>query len=506
MLLALSFPKFGHPAVAWIALAPLLVALARHGPGPARSWRREPLALGLATGVFYFGGTLYWLVDTMATYGDLSTPVAFGVAGLLVAYLSLFTGLFAVVMGALVRGMGRRALLLAPAVWVSTELARTYVWDGFPWALLGSSQAPLLPVAQAASLVGVYGVSFLVVAGSVAAAYLVTGRGVARTLVPAGILCGLVVIALWGRVRLEANVLVREGVPVTVGIAQGNFAQDVKWEASEAQTIVDRYLRMTREAAQRGASFVIWPESAVPFYFKQSVARSEPIREAARLDHVTLLVGGDEIEASPPGSGGPAVRLYNSAFLIRPDGEIGATYRKIHLVPFGEYVPLKRLLFFAEPLVRAVSDFSPGTVPVLLPVDGHPVSTAICYEVVYPELNRRFVLDGSELLTTITNDAWFGRSSAAYQHFEQASLRAIEEGRYLVRAANTGVSGVVDPYGRVLDRTTLFETTLIVRQVRFLKVRTVYSVIGDALGCLSVALTVGALAAVWRQRVAARRR
>ena len=482
------------------------MALARHAPGPARVRAREPLALGLATGVFYFGGTLYWLVDTMATYGGLSTPVAFGVAGLLVAYLSLFTGLFAVVMGALVRGIGRRALLLAPAVWVSTELARTYVWDGFPWALVGSSQAPLLAVAQAASLVGVYGVSFLVVAGSVAAAYAVVGRGVGRSVVPAGVLCGLIVVALWGRVRLEANVLVREGVPVTVGVVQGNFPQDVKWEASEAQTIVDRYLRMTDEAARRGASFILWPESAVPFYFKQNLARSAPIREAARRDHVTLLVGGDEIEATPPGGGGPEVRLYNSAFLIRPDGEVGATYRKMRLVPFGEYVPLKHLLFFAAPLVQAVSDFSPGTVPVLLPVDGHPVSTAICYEVVYPELNRLFVRDGSELLTTITNDAWFGRSSAAYQHFEQASMRAIEEGRYLVRAANTGVSGVVDPYGRVLDRTRLFETTLVVRDVRFLKSRTVYSVIGDAIGYLSVALTVGALAAVWRQRLAARRR
>ena len=446
--------------------------------------------LGLLVGVFYFGGTLYWLVDTMSIYGGLSTPVAFGVAGLLVAYLSLFTALFAAVMGALVRGMGRRALLLAPAVWVSSELARTYVWDGFPWALLGTSQAPLLAIAQAASLVGVYGVSCLVVAGSVAAAYAVVGRGVARSIVPAGILAGLIVVALWGRVRLEANVLVREGTPITVGVVQGDFPQDVKWEPSQAQTIVDRYLRMTDEAARQGATFVLWPESAVPFYFKQDLPRSAPIREAARRDHVTLLVGGDEMEAGPPGQGAD-VRLYNSAFLIDPDGRVAETYRKIHLVPFGEYVPLKHLLFFAAPLVQAVSDFSPGARPVLLPVDGHPVSTAICYEVVYPELNRTFVREGSELLTTITNDAWFGRSSAAYQHFEQASMRAIEEGRYLVRAANTGVSGIVDPYGRVLDRTRLFETTLVVRQVRFLTVRTVYSLIGDTIAYLCVALTLG---------------
>jgi apolipoprotein N-acyltransferase len=221
---------------------------------------------------------------------------------------------------------------------------------------------------------------------------------------------------------------------------------------------------------------------------------------------ITLLAGGDELETAPAEGGGRNVRLYNSAFLIAPSGDVAAVYRKIHLVPFGEYVPAKRLLFFAAPLVQAVSDFSPGTTGVLLPVEGHQASTAICYEVVYPGLIRRFVRDGSELLTTITNDAWFGRSSAAAQHFEQASLRAIEEGRYMVRAANTGISGVVDPYGRVLDRTSLFETRVLVREVRFLRDRTVYSRVGDLLGYVSLALTAGALAAVWRQRRARRQR
>jgi len=191
--------------------------------------------------------------------------------------------------------------------------------------------------------------------------------------------------------------------------------------------------------------------------------------------------------------------------MVRIAGRTGATYRKVHLVPFGEYVPLQSLLFFAAPLVEAVSNFSPGEAAVVFDVDGRRSSTAICYEVIYPSLMRRFVLGGSELLTTITNDAWFGRSSAAYQHFEQASLRAIEQGRYLVRAANTGVSGIVDPYGRVLDRTALFETAVFTREVRFLSGRTIYGRLGDVAGYLGLALTAGALAAVWRQRAAARR-
>src|SRR5688572_26815344 len=170
----------------------------------------------------------------------------------------------------------------------------------------------------------------------------------------------------------------------------------------------------------------------------------------------------------------PQDRYYNAAFLVKPDGQVGAVYRKMHLVPFGEYVPLQSLLFFVGPIVEAVSAFSPGTDPVLLPVAGHTVSTAICYEVIFPSLIRRFVADGSELLTTITNDAWYGKSSAAYQHWEQASMRSIEQGRYMARAANTGISGFVDPYGRILQKSELFEPAVLIGDLRFIKTRTIY--------------------------------
>ena len=195
-----------------------------------------------------------------------------------------------------------------------------------------------------------------------------------------------------------------------------------------------------------------------------------------------------------------ASRLYNAAYLIRPDGGTAATYRKIHLVPFGEYVPFSRLLYFMGPLVEAVSDFAPGTDATLLPVTGHMVSTAICYEIIYAGLIRSFVTHGSELLTTITNDAWYGWSSAAFQHWEQASLRAVEQGRYLARAANTGISGFVDPYGRVLQRSNMFQSAVMAEDVRFLTSRTIYSRIGDVAGWASVAVTLAALVATRRRR------
>jgi apolipoprotein N-acyltransferase len=496
-LLALSFPKFGHPACAWVALAPLLVAIA-HRPQPTR----RVFAIGLLTGVVYFTGTLYWLVQTMVTFGGLSTPLAAVAAALLIAYLSLFPAVFSLIMLRLIRTFGRRGLLAAPAVWVASEMGRTYILDGFPWELLGYSQAAVLPIAQLASVVGVYGMSGFVAMVSAAAAYATLDRGRARWRVAAIVASAVLAGGVWGAVRLRGSALTHEGAPVRVAVLQGNILQDQKWDPAMAGPIMQRYVEMSREAIGRNAQFILWPESATPRPYEESAASGDAIRRLAREAHVTLLVGSDQMErigpidqAEPPAAGGVdrQTRLYNAAYLIEPTGATGAIYRKIHLVPFGEYVPFKRILFFVGPIVEAVSDFSPGTHTLLLPVAGHQASTAICYEVIFASLIRDFVEHGSELLTTITNDAWYGWSSAAYQHWQQASMRSIEEGRYLARAANTGISGFVDPYGRVLQKSELFKSAVLTEDVRFISSRTIYGRIGDLAGWLSVAFTAAAL-------------
>jgi apolipoprotein N-acyltransferase len=500
-LLALSFPKFGHPAFAWIALAPLMVAVAHR-----RQSTRRTFFLGLLTGAVYFSGTLYWLVETMTTFGGLSTPVAAFAAALLIAYLSLFPATFAVVQSRLVNTFGRRALLLGPAIWVATEMGRTYVLDGFPWELLGYSQTTVLPIAQIVSVVGVYGLSALVALVSAAAAYATLERSARRWRVAASVAVLVLAVGMWGTIRVRGQALESAGTPIRVAVLQGNILQDEKNAAytgnvALADAMMERYIGMTREAIGRGAQFILWPESATPAPYEVDLPRSERIRRLAREGRVTLLIGSDQVEPVKPVAQGklPQSRYYNAAYLIQPDGTTAAIYRKIHLVPFGEFVPFSRLLFFVGPLVEAVSDFSPGTEAVLLPVAGHLASTAICYEVIYASLIRAFVTHGSQLLTTITNDAWYGRSSAAYQHWEQASLRAIEEGRYLARAANTGISGFVDPYGRVLQRSNMFQSAVMTADLRFLTNRTVYSRIGDAVGWLSVALTAAALLASRRR-------
>jgi apolipoprotein N-acyltransferase len=515
VLLALSFPKFGHPAFAWIALVPLLIALA--------GWRRVPKAgsrvrngadelgligaegqgatpqrafrLGLISGIVYFVGTTYWTGEVLQQFGGVPMALALLAMLLLALYLALFPALTALMVAYLVRAAGRRALFLAPAVWVATEYLRGYLLGGFPWVPLGNSQVTVLPVAQLASVFGVYGLSALVAFVSASLAYGALSAGRDRLVGFGTAALVVAAVAVWGVLRISDGSLTREGTPLRVGLIQGNVAQEDKWNPQEARRIFTTYIAMTRDAVRRGAEFVIWPESSTPFMFEEDDVGETAVRDLARELRVPILFGSDQVDRS-----GNVIRLYNAAFLITPEGETGGVYRKIHLVPFGEYIPFKNLLYFVSPLVERLADFAPGTSMVMLPVGSHQVNTAICYEVVYPSLIREAVLGGSQLLTTITNDGWYGYSSAPYQHFELASMRAIEQGRYLVRAANTGVTGIVDPYGQVVQRSAIFEQVGLVGEARVLTGRTIYAAIGDVVAYASMVLTVVALMGVRRVR------
>jgi apolipoprotein N-acyltransferase len=303
----------------------------------------------------------------------------------------------------------------------------------------------------------------------------------------------LIALTAWGHWRVENGGLAKEGRQVRVALIQGNIPQDQKWDAAHAGSILNTYLSMTREAAGRGAQLVIWPESSTPFPFLDNKAGGERIRALVRETGIELLLGSDQVDHQ-------ARAYYNAAFLVRKDGGVAGVYQKMHLVPFGEFVPLKQLLFFVGPLVEQVGGFTPGRDMVMLPTTHGPISTAICYEIVFPRLVGESVSRGSQLLTTITNDAWYGHSSAPYQHFLQASMRAIEQGRYLARAANTGITGFVDPYGRIVDKTEIFERAILIGDVRMLEERTIYGRIGDLFAYILAALTIVALLFAPRRR------
>jgi len=450
----------------------------------------------------YFVGTIYWTSTVVATFGQLATPIAVFAMLLLAAYLALYPAIAALVTGILIRRIGAAALFVAPAAWVATEFLRGYLFGGFPWVPLGNSQVTVLAVAQLASVLGVYGLTTLVAFVNAAIAYsmLTGGRARMKTLAVASLL--LVAVAGWGAWRIGDGALVHQGTPIRVGLVQGNIEQTLKWRPEEARRIFTTYIAMTRDVVRRGAQYVIWPESSTPFSFESNRVGQDEMRALAQEVGVPILFGSDQtvpdrsVPASAAADQPPAEKHYNAAFQLAPDGMTSAVYRKIHLVPFGEFVPLADWLTIFPPLVQTLAGFAPftaGESMVMLPVGQHKASTAICYEVVYPSLVREAVLGGSELLTTITNDAWYGHSSAPFQHFAMASMRAIEHGRYLARSANTGISGVVDPYGRVVARSGIFEQVGLVEEVRFLTGRTIYSAIGDVIAYMAMAIVVLAL-------------
>lgn len=474
-----------------MAVAPLVVALAgwrgRPGHYHGQPFRRGA-ALGAVSGVIYFGGTIYWTGAVVETFGGLPGVVALLCSLALALYMAAYTAIAAGLVAAIVRRVGLGGLWLAPAVWVGAEFARGHVLGGFPWVPLGSAVVTLLPVAQLASVIGVYGLSGLLVSLATLVAVALTASGRTRVLSATTALALLAAVSVWGSLRVADGRLTREGTPITVGLIQPNVSQQDKWNRALVGEIGRRFATLTRRAVADGAEAVLWPESSTPYLFNEDPVEAEAVRALVRESGVPLLFGTDEVVRGSPD------RFYNSAFVLDPTGAVAAVYRKMQLVPFGEYVPLRQLLFFVSPLVEAVSDFAPGEGVTMLPLGEHMASTAICYEVVYPHLVREAVRNGAELLTTITNDAWYGDSSAPYQHFELASMRAIEQGRYLARAANTGISGVVDPYGRVVVATKVFEEAVVTAEVRFLQSRTLYATIGDAVAMASLGLSLAVAA------------
>jgi len=492
LLLFFSFPKFGHDAVAWIALVPLLVAL----PGTS-GWRS--FRLGYVTGAVSALGLLYWVSLVIVQYGGIPLPVGIAIMLALCLAFAIFPSIFAWVVARLVASFGGMGLLGAPFVWVGTELLRAHTALQFPWCQLGYTQYRTLPVIQIASITAVYGISFLLVASSALLAFIVVER---RRAARRAALVGLVALVggAWGFGTWAMSRPLPETGRIRVALVQAAIRQEDKWTPGRAMDNLERHLELTAEAADRGARLVVWPESSVPFFWGQAPGIAERLRATTRLQEVYLFFGNDDREDDPTGES----RYYVGAKMLTPQGEVEARYRKMQLVPFGEYVPLQPVFTLggrvAAKAVRQVADFSPGTEAVVADVDGHLVGGYICYEAIFPALVRRFAASGAELLINVTNDAWYGTTSAPHQHLAMSALRAVENRRYMVRAANTGITTVVDPWGRILEPTQLFERTVVVRDVPLIAETSFYTRHGDlfAQACLAAALAL--FAATLRRR------
>lgn len=483
VLLTLAFPPFDLGFLAWGALVPLLFAL--DGAG-----RKTGFLVGLAFGFFFFLGTVYWVVNSMSNYGGIPFLTSVFLMLLLVATLGLYTGLFGL-LSTIMDGRPITRILLLPAVWVAVEYLRGYItYFGFPWILLGYSQTPYLPVIQISDITGVWGVSFLVVMvnSGVYEILKALAREKRLPLKEAAIIAAaLTAVVAYGFVRInEVDREVKAWQDLKVGISQGSIDQSLKWDASFEKKTIGIYGELSEKEGKEGARFIVWPETAVPFYLGEDLTRGVPVRDIAKRTQSYILTGSPSYNYN---AGSGEVSYFNSAYVIAPTGDIVGRYDKIHLVPYGEYVPLKRFFPFIKKLTVGVGEFSRGPVPVPIRFDGGKVGTLICFESIFPEIAAGNVKAGATVLANITNDAWFGRTSAPYQHFEMAAMRAVENKVFLLRAANTGISAVVDPVGRVRKKTGLFVRTGLVDDI---KIRqgplTLYSRYGDIFvyGCIIV--------------------
>ena len=462
LLLAAAFPKYGVAGLAW--LAPGLMLATALGVGGAASFR-----LGYAAGLALHLASLYWLlwipVKVAPVFGWLA----------LAAYLALFQGAWVWLCwkiypaensadaGGIFSLFDRFLACRWPqrlgwavgraALWVALEMIQGRLLTGFPWNFAGASQYQLLPVIQMAAVTGVYGVSFSVVWFSVSlfCAWLALTRQPERRwrwqrelILPLVVLAAIFTLG-WQRVTEPAP----GGPTLEIALIQPSIPQKWIWDSAESSRRFEQLLELSRQALTNGPDLLVWPEAAVPYMVRWDEEARAAVTNLARTHQVWLVLGSDDAELRARPDGGRETNYFNSSFLVRPDGELAASYRKRRLVIFGEYYPLKKWL----PFLNGLGEFTPGSkpVPFLMPELKVKTSVLICFEDVFPHLAREYVDDDTDFLLNLTNNGWFGESAAQWQHAASAVFRAVENGLPLVRCANNGLTCWVDAQGRLND-------------------------------------------------------
>ena len=484
LLLILSFPDFDISYLAWIALVPLIVVVARR-PSPASAF-----LLGWATGSVFFYASCYWLTYSMINYGGLPAVIAYSllIPGALV--IGIFPGLFTLLLALAIKSWGHMAVLLAPVFWTALEWARLGV-TGQLWNAVGYSQAYHPALIQAATWGGVYAVSFLILAINAALALFIVGKSRWTVVAPVSVVI-LVVLLLWVSPRFRTVTEAPETSAVNVIALQPNVPMKLDKSADEMKELLARHWSMSTSALEtlpddKLPRLVIWPESPMNFTYARDRGFQEQLATFAREHHVSLIL--NSLEPAPNG-------FYNSALLINEEGRMISQYDKIRLMPFGEYVPLPQWLPGASLITGIVGEFTPGEKYTLMPFGQQRAGVFICIESAYPWIPRTLTKEGADVLINISNDGYLGPTAVMRQHLANAIFRAVENGRTVVRVTNSGLTVLIHPTGEMQDVTLPFET-----DVRVWKVgggpsaRTFYTKHGDFFVHLCVAVTLVVLIA-----------
>lgn len=489
LLFAFAFPNVAAGWLMFIALLPLFVALARARSG----W--EAAFLGWMSQTVAWLVMVPWVVRVMSHYGGLPYVVGVLIFIAMSLFLGLYGALFAFAFWRIRPGASFGRWLLIPLAWAAVEYVRTYLFAGFPWNLVAASIVDYTSLVQFDRVAGPYALGVLILVPSTVAAWLIVARprGIKVLMATAGV---AIVCFVWWTTGLVASKLIArraDGPVARAAMLQPNISQEMRWDEGNLLAIYQRMIGMTREAIDHKAQVVIWPESTVPLSFATTDEYRNAIESISRQDGVDVILGSVAEDPAQPS------KLWNAAFLVSAGRTVGH-YDKMRLVPFGEYVPMRKMLFFAEKLVHAVGEFEFGTKDA--PLNGRfRYGPAICYEVVFPQIPRTQVVNGANVLVTITNDAWYDGTSAPRQHLNQARLRAVENDRYLLRAGTTGISAFVDPTGRVVQELAMGRQGIVYADFQPRQTTTPYVRFGDWFAWAAGLVVLAAMVRGKRDRV-----
>lgn len=485
ILLSLSFPGYDLEFLAWAGIVPLIFIMKGNSSKKAFLW-------SWFSGTLFFVLTLSWLIGTINNYGGIPSWISILILLLLSTYLGLYSGLFGLLTSFITKRINIPVTLAAPPIWVTLEYLRGHLLSGFPWASLGYSQYKFLHIIQIADITSLYGVSFLIVGVNAAIFEIISliknrpSRIRVYSAISVSVIAVLFISSLiYGNHRLKKTYYHPDNT-LNVAVIQGNIPQDLKWDKNFQRKTMNIYANLTEEAGKQKPDIVIWPETAAPFFFQELSDTQRDLYDLARRSNTFILFGSPSYTFPDNDN----IRLFNSAYLISPDGRTLSRYDKMHLVPFGEYVPMPGVLFFIQKMVNGIGDFIPGTDFTVMQTDKSKLGTVICFEVIFPDIVRKFVFNGAEFMTTITNDAWFGRSAAPYQHFSMVIFRAVENRVYFARAANTGISGFISPAGEILSASPVFTEGYLVHKISPSAAQTFYTMYGDVFAYLCIFFAV----------------
>lgn len=498
ILTAFAFPTvFGDIYVpnlgflAWFSLAPLFYVVRDKGP------RASFLLTFLCSGVYY-SISLCWLYKALNTYGHLSPVVSVAVLLLLVVIISAYIALAPMFAAFVERRTNISRFWTIPIFWVALEFARNYVpCNGFPWGNITNTQFAFLPVIQITDVVGIFGLTYIMLLVNCACGLLIIpywrrcDAPATRSAKLMFVTLLVVVTLIYGYWRIYDVTGKQEGwKSIRAALLQGNIPQDEKWVEGHEMAQLQPYINFTKVLANTNVDLIVWPEASYPWILQSQEMKLDPVligTSDVKKDRDPYLLLGALI--SDKKTNGKR-KLYNSMLLADKNGDILGRYSKAHLVPFGEYVPYRKFLFFAKKLVAPIGNFEPGASVDPMFTDGYQIGGLVCYEDVFPEISAEHTRKGANLLAVVTNDAWYGRSSAAFQHLAISVFRAVENRRWLIRSANSGVSAVVDAIGRIISQTDIFEKGMIVSNVRLGEGLSLYTRFGNWFAWVCVGMGV----------------